>query len=96
MRTFIGRRWGHAGREGDSVQAAREHLKAVGRNIADKGLPAELCPFTIGILGYGNVSSGAQQIFDCLPTRRIAADDINAFVAENRGDASRGEGGGTR
>ena len=95
--SLMGEHWAHRGIETpfadvrrahqyDSVQAAREHLTELGRIIADKGLPAELCPFTIGILGYGNVSTGAQQIFDCLPTQRIAADDINAFVADNRSD----------
>jgi hypothetical protein len=58
----------------DSVEAAREHLAEIGRTIQKDGLPRELCPFTIGILGYGNVSKGAQQIFDCLPTERVAAD----------------------
>lgn len=70
----------------DSVKAAREHLAEVGRAIEKEGFLRELCPFTIGILGYGNVSSGAQQIFDCLPTKRIAADEINAFVKDGRGD----------
>jgi hypothetical protein len=32
------------------------------------------------------VSKGAQQIFDCLPTERVAADDINEFVRQGRGD----------
>jgi len=70
----------------DSVEAAREHLTGIGRNIRRDGLPSELCPLTVGILGYGNVSRGAQQIFDCLPTERIAADEINDFVASGRGD----------
>jgi len=70
----------------DSVKAAREHLTEIGREIRRKGFPPELSPFTVGILGYGNVSGGAQQIFDCLPTERIAADEINAFVGEGRGD----------
>ncbi|MBR9984314.1 MAG: hypothetical protein KFF68_00245 [Desulfosarcina sp.] len=70
----------------DSVEAAREHLTDIGRQISRDGLPAELSPFTVGILGYGNVSKGAQQIFDCLPTERIAADDVNDFVAAGRGD----------
>ena len=70
----------------DSVEAAREHLSDIGRQIQRDGLPAELSPFTVGILGYGNVSGGAQQIFDCLPTERIAADEINAFVSEGRGN----------
>ena len=70
----------------DSVEAARAHLAEIGREIRREGFPLELSPFTVGILGYGNVSKGAQQIFDCLPTERIAADEINAFVNEGRGD----------
>ncbi len=69
----------------DSVNAAREHLTKIGRAIRHDGLPAELCPLTVGILGYGNVSGGAQAIFDCLPTERIPADALNAFVAAGRG-----------
>ena len=70
----------------DSVEAARQHLADIGRQIRDDGLPPQLSPFTVGILGYGNVSQGAQQILDCLPTERIAADEINAFVGEGRGN----------
>ena len=70
----------------DSLNAAREHLATIGESIRRNGFPPELSPFTIGILGYGNVSGGAQQIFDCLPTERIPADEINAFVAEGRGN----------
>lgn len=70
----------------DSVAAAREHLTEIGRAIREEGLPEKLCPFTIGILGYGKVSGGAQQIFDCLPVQRIPANEINAFVRESRGD----------
>ena len=70
----------------DSVKAAREHLTDIGRKIQRDGLPPELSPLTVGILGYGNVSGGAQAIFDCLPTERIPADELNAFVAEGRGN----------
>jgi alpha-aminoadipic semialdehyde synthase len=70
----------------ESVKAAREHLGEIGGRIQKDGLPRQLCPFTIGILGYGNVSGGAQQIFDCLPTKRIAADEINDWVRRGEGD----------
>jgi len=70
----------------DSVEAARKHLADIGRVIQKDGLPEALCPFTIGILGYGNVSGGAQEIFDCLPVQRIAADEINGLVSQGRGD----------
>jgi alpha-aminoadipic semialdehyde synthase len=70
----------------ESVKAAREHLGKIGGRIQKDGLPRQLCPFTIGILGYGNVSVGAQQIFDCLPNERIAADAINDWVRRDQGN----------
>jgi alpha-aminoadipic semialdehyde synthase len=70
----------------DSVKAAKAHLADIGQKIRRDGFPPDLSPFTVGILGYGNVSTGAQQIFDCLPTERIAADALNAFVSGERGN----------
>lgn len=70
----------------ESVKAADEHLGEIGRRIEKDGLPRQLCPFTIGILGYGNVSGGAQQIFDCLPVERIAADMVNDWVDRDQGN----------
>ena len=72
----------------DSVASAREHLREIGDKIRTKGLPEELCPFTVGILGYGNVSKGAQQIFDCLPTKRVAPDEIHELIASGAMDNS--------
>ena len=70
----------------ESVEAACEHISEIGGRILKDGLPRQLCPFTIGILGYGNVSGGAQQIFECLPTERIAADAITDWVRRDQGD----------
>ena len=70
----------------ESVKAACDHLGEIGGRIKKIGLPRQLCPLTIGILGYGNVSGGAQQIFDSLPTERIAADAINDWVGRDQGD----------
>ena len=70
----------------NSVADARQHLTEIGRQIESQGLPEALCPFTVGILGYGNVSKGAQQIFDCLPTKRLPADEVVDFVRQGRGD----------
>ena len=41
-------------------------MREVGARIAADGLPAELCPFVIGITGYGNASLGAQEVIDAL------------------------------
>jgi saccharopine dehydrogenase (NAD+, L-lysine forming) len=72
-----------------SVADAQNHLKNVGKTIAEQGFPSELTPFTIGILGYGNVSQGAQQILDCLPTERVATNEIEALVHGGKADAKR-------
>lgn len=54
-----------------SLQEAKEAVSAVGKQIAEKGLPGELLPFTIGFTGYGNVSIGAQEIASLLPSQEI-------------------------
>ncbi len=55
----------------DSLREAKEAVSAVGRKIAEKGLPEELQPLTIGFTGYGNVSIGAQEIANLLPSKEI-------------------------
>lgn len=54
-----------------SLHEAKEAVSAVGRKIAEKGLPPDLQPFTIGFTGYGNVSIGAQEIANLLPSKEI-------------------------
>ena len=49
-----------------TLEAALEAVRDVGTRIAADGLPAVLCPFVIGITGYGNVSLGAQEVVDAL------------------------------
>jgi alpha-aminoadipic semialdehyde synthase len=67
-----------------SVAAACEHLAEIGSKIKKDGLPQQLCPFTVGILGYGHVSGGVQKIFDCLPTESISADVINDWIRRSQ------------
>ncbi len=55
----------------DSLHEAKEAVSAIGRQIAENGLPAELQPLTIGFTGYGNVSIGAQEIANLLPSKEI-------------------------
>jgi len=70
----------------DSVAAAKAHITQIGREIRQNGLPDALTPFTVGILGYGNVSSGAQQILDCLPTERVAPNELPTLINAGRTD----------
>ena len=48
---------------------ARLAVAAVGRRISEEGLPHVITPLVFGIVGYGNVSGGVQEILDLLPFR---------------------------
>lgn len=65
------------------LEAAQAAISAVGARIAREGLPESLCPFVVGITGYGNVSKGTQEILDLLPHREVAPGDLAAFLAAN-------------
>ncbi len=54
-----------------SLDEAKQAVSAVGRLIAENGLPDEMRPLTIGFTGYGNVSIGAQEIAHLLPSKEI-------------------------
>ncbi|HKI83491.1 MAG TPA: hypothetical protein VKA63_04065 [Candidatus Krumholzibacteria bacterium] len=70
----------HAYRDLSALKAA---VSEVGQAIARDGLPAALCPFTVGILGYGRVSKGVQEILDLLPCEEIAPESLAAWTAAN-------------
>lgn len=46
------------------------------------GLPKQLCPFVVGFAGYGNVSRGAQELFDILPHESIEPDDLAHITSQ--------------
>jgi len=54
------------------LSGAQEDLQRVAARIAEEGVPAEIHPLVVGFTGYGNVSGGAQEILDILPTRSVA------------------------
>lgn len=74
--------------EYNSVADAKDHLIKVGKVIEKRGFPTELVPFTVAVLGYGNVSEGAQQILDCLPTCRVDPDAMETLVKEGHSEAN--------
>jgi len=59
-----------------SLKAAEDCIKKVANHIKTEGLPQEICPFVIGVTGYGNVSKGAQEIIDILPTKEISPEEL--------------------
>lgn len=64
------------------VEAARRAVREVGERIRTHGLPPILAPLVVGFAGYGNVSRGAQEIFDLLPFQERAPEDLPLLFAE--------------
>ncbi|MBS4014660.1 MAG: hypothetical protein KGZ97_13050 [Bacteroidetes bacterium] len=60
----------------NSLADAKKVISEVGQEISKNGLPKELLPFTIGFTGYGNVSIGAQEIANLLPSIEISPEDL--------------------
>ncbi|MFB0564571.1 MAG: bifunctional lysine ketoglutarate reductase /saccharopine dehydrogenase family protein [Candidatus Aminicenantaceae bacterium] len=65
-----------------SLVDAKEEIKQVGWKIHNEGLPPPLIPLICGFAGYGNVSQGAQEIFDLLPFEEISPEKISSFFRE--------------
>jgi alpha-aminoadipic semialdehyde synthase len=66
---------------------AKAALGKVRTRIEAEGLPEQALPLIVGVAGYGNVSRGAQEMLDLLPTIEIEPEEI-ADVAAGK-DASR-------
>jgi alpha-aminoadipic semialdehyde synthase len=43
-----------------------------------------LTPLVIGVLGYGNVSRGAQHVFDFLPVQRILPEELKMLIEKRQ------------
>jgi len=59
-----------------SFEKAKQEIAEIGKEIKGAGLPAQLAPIVVGFTGYGNVSNGAQEIFDLLPHKVIPAEKL--------------------
>jgi saccharopine dehydrogenase (NAD+, L-lysine forming) len=70
------------------LSGAREDLQRIAARIAEEGVPAAIHPLVVGFTGYGNVSGGAQEILDILPTQTIAPSEA-AAVAGDRSVSSK-------
>jgi saccharopine dehydrogenase (NAD+, L-lysine forming) len=66
----------------NSLDDARSDISKAGMEIAKYGLPEELSPFIVAVTGYGNVSNGAQEIFNLLPVKEIAPEDIPVIAQQ--------------
>ena len=61
----------------------KDEIRSLGERIKAHGLPDELCPFVVGFAGYGNVSRGAQELFDLLPHETVEPDELHNLPSKN-------------
>ncbi len=64
-----------------SSAEAKNQLKLIGDQIRLEGIPENLQPLVVGFAGYGNVSRGAQEVFDLLPVKTLRPNEL--FNKEN-------------
>ncbi len=60
----------------EDLAHAKRDIARVGERIRERGLPEVVRPFICGLAGYGAVSKGAQEIYDCLPVEEISPDEL--------------------
>jgi alpha-aminoadipic semialdehyde synthase len=62
-----------------SMEKAIPVLQRVAGELQIRGLPKGLGPLVVGFAGYGNVSRGAQAVFDILPHTTVTPEDLPAL-----------------
>jgi alanine dehydrogenase len=62
----------------DSLAQAKAAIAEVGNLIGNGGLPEALRPLICGFAGYGQVSQGAQEIYDLLPVEEIEPVELSS------------------
>ncbi len=65
------------------LDEAKKAIKEIGEEITRDGIDHLNKPLIFGFAGYGNVSKGAQEVFDLLPFKQISADEIKNIPLEN-------------
>ena len=59
-----------------SLDEATNHISRIGETIRHNGLPSQIEPFVCGFTGSGNVSLGAQEIYDRLPVVTVRPQEL--------------------
>lgn len=66
----------------DDLAEIRQSFESLGGLIRARGFPATLHPLVIGFTGEGNVSRGAQEVFDWLPHRVVEPERLAKLMTE--------------
>eukprot|EP01102_Stenamoeba_stenopodia_P004560 TRINITY_DN1485_c0_g2_i1.p1 TRINITY_DN1485_c0_g2~~TRINITY_DN1485_c0_g2_i1.p1 ORF type:complete len:688 (+),score=115.66 TRINITY_DN1485_c0_g2_i1:3-2066(+) len=70
----------------NGLESAYGAVFAMGREIANQGIPAELAPMVFVFTGTGASSQGAQEIFRLLPHKYVTVDELPALVSSKNPD----------
>jgi alpha-aminoadipic semialdehyde synthase len=62
--------------EYESLEQALAEIKDIGDEIATSGLPEEICPLNVFLMGYGHVANGCREVLDMLPVEYITPDQL--------------------
>jgi len=65
-----------------NLDELKDEFRALGSRIEKEGLPDSLTPFVVGFAGYGNVSRGAQEMFDLLPHKTVEPHELENLQSE--------------
>lgn len=65
-----------------TVEKLKQAFAEVGKRIQSEGLDERIVPVVCGFAGYGNVSSGAQSVYNQLPTIEIDPTELAEFIAK--------------
>ena len=68
----------------NDLDHARREIGKLSEVIRDQGLPEAITPFVCGFAGYGQVSQGAQEIFDLLPVKGVEPAELADLPADPR------------
>ena len=66
----------------DSLDDAKQAIRTVGEQIAERGLPERITPLVIGITGNGRVSGGAWDVVGELDPRRVEAFELPRLMRD--------------
>ncbi len=62
-----------------SLVDIRNDYQEIAGQIAKHGIPKSLSPMVFGFTGYGNVSKGAQEMFDIFPHMELQPEELSEF-----------------
>lgn len=66
----------------DDLDHVRRDLGSLAHEIRQGGLPIEIVPFVCGFAGYGQVSQGAQEMYDLLPVREVSPRELGQILED--------------